>query len=87
MKRLERNRILVTGAASGIGQATALRLLDEGASVVAADVVADGLEKTRAQAQEAGSGERLTLLEMNIADESSVADGVRSAVETLGGLD
>ena len=87
MKRLERQRILVTGAASGIGQATALRLLDEGASVVAADVVADGLEKTRAQAQEAGSGERLTLLEMNIADESSVADGVRSAVETLGGLD
>ena len=87
MKRLERNRILVTGAASGIGQATALRLLDEGAGVVAADVVADGLEKTRAQAQEAGSGERLTLLEMNIADESSVADGVRSAVETLGGLD
>ena len=87
MKRLERNRILVTGAASGIGQATALRLLDEGASVVAADVVADGLEKTRAKAQEAGSGERLTTLEMNIADESSVADGVRSAVETLGGLD
>ncbi|MGA8329232.1 MAG: short-chain dehydrogenase, partial [Mycobacterium sp.] len=32
MKRLDRHRILVTGAASGIGQATALRLLDEGAS-------------------------------------------------------
>jgi NAD(P)-dependent dehydrogenase (short-subunit alcohol dehydrogenase family) len=87
MRRLERNRILVTGAASGIGQATALRLLDEGASLVAADVVTDGLEKTRAQAQEAGSGDRLTTLEMNIADESSVVDGVRSAADTLGGLD
>jgi NAD(P)-dependent dehydrogenase (short-subunit alcohol dehydrogenase family) len=87
MKRLERNRILVTGAASGIGQATALRLLDEGASVVAADVAADGLDKTRAMAQEAGGGERLTTLEMNIADEKSVIDGVRSAVNTLGGLD
>ena len=50
MKRLAGNRILVTGAASGIGQATALRLLDEGAAVVAADVAADGLDKTRAGA-------------------------------------
>ena len=87
MKRLAGNRILVTGAASGIGQATALRLLDEGAAVVAADVAADGLDKTRAQAQEAGGGERLTTLEMNIGDERSVVDGVRSAVDTLGGLD
>ena len=87
MKRLDRNRILVTGGASGIGQATALRLLDEGASVIAADVAADGLEKTRARADETGIGGRLTTLEMNVADEKSVADGVRSAVETLGGLD
>ena len=69
MKRLESNRILVTGAASGIGQATALRLLDEGAAVVAADVAADGLDKTQARAGEIGAGNRLTTLEMNIADE------------------
>ena len=87
MKRLERNRILVTGAASGIGQATALRLLDEGAAVVAADVAADGLDKTRARAAEIGAGERLTTLEMDVGDERSVVDGVRSAVDTLGGLD
>jgi NAD(P)-dependent dehydrogenase (short-subunit alcohol dehydrogenase family) len=84
MKRLEGNRILVTGAASGIGQATTLRLLDEGAAVVAVDISADGLANTRA---EAGSSERLTTLEMNIADEASVVEGVRSAVDTLGGLD
>jgi NAD(P)-dependent dehydrogenase (short-subunit alcohol dehydrogenase family) len=42
MNRLEGQRILVTGAASGIGQATVLRLLAEGASVVGADVAADG---------------------------------------------
>ncbi|WP_068268823.1 SDR family NAD(P)-dependent oxidoreductase [Aldersonia kunmingensis] len=87
MNRLDGRRILVTGAASGIGQSTALRLLAEGASVVAADVSTDGLEKTLAQAQESGSGDRLTLLEMNIGDESSVVGGVRSALAALGGLD
>lgn len=87
MKRLAGDRILVTGAASGIGQATALRLLDEDAAVVAADVAADGLDKTRARAAEIGATERLTTLEMNVGDEKSVIDGVRSAVDTLGGLD
>jgi NAD(P)-dependent dehydrogenase (short-subunit alcohol dehydrogenase family) len=87
MKRLEGNRILVTGAASGIGQATALRLLDEGAAVVAADIAVDGLEKTRGQAHEAGSADRITTVEMNVGDEKSVIDGVRSAVDALGGLD
>lgn len=87
MKRLDRHRILVTGAASGIGRATALRLLDEGAAVVGADVAADGLQKTVAQAQESGTADRLITVEMNIGDESSVVAGVRSAIDALGGLD
>src|SRR5579884_72370 len=87
MKRLEGNRILVTGAASGIGQATVLRLLDEGAAVVGADIAADGLEKTRGQAEEAGSGDRFTAVELDVAEETSAVDGVRSAVDALGGLE
>jgi NAD(P)-dependent dehydrogenase (short-subunit alcohol dehydrogenase family) len=87
MNRLDRHRVLVTGAASGIGQATVLRLLDEGAVVVAADVAAEGLEKTKAQVPASGSAARLTTLEMDISDEQSVVDGVRSDIEALGGLD
>lgn len=87
MNRLTDNRILVTGGASGIGQATVLRLLDEGATVVAADVAVDGLAQTCARAAEAGTGERLTTVEMNVADEQSVVEGVGSAVTALGGLD
>jgi NAD(P)-dependent dehydrogenase (short-subunit alcohol dehydrogenase family) len=87
MKRLEGKRILVTGAASGIGQATALRLLDEGATLVAADIAADGLAKTQARADEAATADRLTTMPMDVGNEDSVIDGVRRAVETLGGLD
>lgn len=74
MDRLNGQRILVTGAASGIGKATALRLQAEGARVIAADVAAV-------------SGSGLTTLQLDIGDERSVVDGVRSAVDTLGGLD
>jgi NAD(P)-dependent dehydrogenase (short-subunit alcohol dehydrogenase family) len=87
MKRLEGKRILVTGGASGIGQSTALRLLDEGATVVAADVAAEGLDATRAHADEAKTADRLTTISMDVANEDSVIDGVSSAAETLGGLD
>ena len=85
--RLDGQRILLTGGASGIGQATTLRLLAEGASVVAADISAEGLAQTAAQAAEAGNADRLVSLEMNIGDEASVVAGVKSAVQTLGGLD
>jgi NAD(P)-dependent dehydrogenase (short-subunit alcohol dehydrogenase family) len=85
MKRLEGNRILVTGAASGIGQATALRLLVEGACVVAADIAV--LDKTRAQAEEAGTDDRLSTVELDVGDENSVVEGVRSAINRMSGLD
>jgi NAD(P)-dependent dehydrogenase (short-subunit alcohol dehydrogenase family) len=85
MKRLEGKRILVTGAASGIGQATAVRLLSEGAAVVAADVATDGLDNTRAQA--GADADRLTTMPLDVGSEDSVIDGVASAVEKLGGLD
>ncbi|MGC2654517.1 MAG: SDR family oxidoreductase [Mycobacterium sp.] len=85
MKRLEGNRILVTGAASGIGQATALRLLAEGACVVAADIAV--LDKTRAEAEEAGTDDRLSTVELDVGDENSVVEGMRSAINRMSGLD
>jgi NAD(P)-dependent dehydrogenase (short-subunit alcohol dehydrogenase family) len=85
MNRYEGRRVLVTGGGSGIGQATVLRMLAEGGSVVAADVSEAGLADTVAKAGDTGG--RLSTVVMNVADEASVKAGVASAVQTLGGLD
>jgi NAD(P)-dependent dehydrogenase (short-subunit alcohol dehydrogenase family) len=78
-------RVLITGGGSGIGQACALRILSEGGRVVAADISRSGLDDTMAKAGSCDG--RLSTIEMDVADEGSVAAGVGTAVEQLGGLD
>lgn len=87
MNRFTDRRALITGAGSGIGQATVLRLLAEGATVVAADVARSGLDDTVSRATAAGQADRLTTVLVDIADEESVRAAVPAAVERLGGLD
>ena len=65
----------MTGAASGIGRATARRLLDDGATVVGADIAADAGDL----------GERWTYVPTDVTDESAVAALVATAVEVGGG--
>ncbi|MDN3260190.1 SDR family NAD(P)-dependent oxidoreductase [Streptomyces sp. CSDS2] len=85
MNRYEGRRVLITGGGSGIGQATVLRVLAEGGSVVAADVSERGLRDTAEKA--AGHADRLTTLVIDVSDETSVRAGVAAATATLGGLD
>lgn len=87
MNRFEGRKILITGGGSGIGQATVARVLEEGGRVVAADIAAPGLEKTRQQAAEAGTEGRLTTVTVDISDETSVRESAGGAIEGLGGLD
>lgn len=87
MERFEDRRIIVTGSGSGIGQATVARLLDEGGTVVACDVSADGLTATMAAAQDTGTAKRLTTAVLDVSDEAAVGDVVSAAVNDLGGLD
>ena len=77
--------VLVTGAGSGIGEATALRFGREGAAVAAADLSAEAAERTAETIRRAG-GRALALA----ADVSRAADCRRLVDETvrqLGGLD
>ncbi|MGO4588902.1 SDR family NAD(P)-dependent oxidoreductase [Paenarthrobacter sp. 2TAF44] len=85
MNRYEGRRVLVTGGGSGIGQATVLRLLSEGGTVVAADISEAGLEDTTTAAVHLGG--QLTTVVMDVGNEASVNHGVRQSTEVLGGLD
>jgi len=67
--------VIVTGAASGIGRATAARLLADGATVVGADI-ADAAEDL---------GERWTYVRTDVTDEGAVQALVASGVEAGGG--
>ena len=87
MDRFVDRRVIVTGAGSGMGRATALRLLAEGARLVACDLSPEGLAGTAKQAADAGTAERLTTAVVDISDEASVGRAVPDAVATLGGLD
>ncbi|MFI0462458.1 SDR family NAD(P)-dependent oxidoreductase [Saccharopolyspora sp. 5N102] len=87
MERFEGRRILITGAGSGIGQATVHRILAEGGRVIGFDRSEEGLAATAATAAENGTAERLTTAVVDVADESSVRAGVADAVATLDGLD
>jgi NAD(P)-dependent dehydrogenase (short-subunit alcohol dehydrogenase family) len=80
MARFDGRTILVTGAASGIGWATAARLVGEGALVVGADVVTPPAEPPAA-------GGTWVPVKLDVRDEDAVAAAVERAVAEGGRLD
>jgi NAD(P)-dependent dehydrogenase (short-subunit alcohol dehydrogenase family) len=78
-------RALITGAGSGIGRATALRLAADGAGVACLDIDTDAAAAVASQVEAAGG--RAVACCADVRSEDEVAAAVAQAAEALGGLD
>ena len=77
--------LLVTGASSGIGEATALALAGAGAAVAIGARRKDRLDALSARLRETGAS--VLQLDLDVTEEAACADAVRRTREELGGLD
>jgi 3-oxoacyl-[acyl-carrier protein] reductase len=74
------SKVLVTGAASGMGRVFALELAKAGASVAACDLNLAGAQET------AGMAKGIVAIEADVSKEDQVQGAIKKAAEALGGL-
>ena len=80
--RFEGKTVVVTGAGSGIGRATALRLADEGAIVIATDIVPTGLESLVTEA----TTDRVITVVGDVSESETIAAIIAAADGKLHGV-
>ncbi len=84
--KMENKRCIITGAASGIGLATAKRFVQEGAKVAIADLKLEDAQKAAADLTAMGPGTAMGVA-MNVMSEDAVNAGVAAVVAAWGGVD
>lgn len=85
MNRLENKVAIVTGAASGMGEATVKLFAAQGAKVIAADINVAGLERVVAEVKAAGGD--ITAVQVDIGNEEMIQNMIHTAIDTYGKLD
>jgi NAD(P)-dependent dehydrogenase (short-subunit alcohol dehydrogenase family) len=85
MKRIAGKACIVTGAGSGIGRATALRLGEEGGRVLCVDI--DGASAQQTAALVTGAGAEADAVAADVSDARSVEDYTARCAERFGGVD
>lgn len=86
LKRILGKKVLVTGAAQGIGYAIAKLFAEHGADLILADIQIEKLQQV-ANDLEASTGQRCIAVQTNVADRSQVETLIQTAAEELGGID
>jgi NAD(P)-dependent dehydrogenase (short-subunit alcohol dehydrogenase family) len=84
MNRLQDRVAVVTGAASGIGQASACAMAAAGARVVAGDIDLEGAQRTVERIRQAGG--EATALPLDAMQDESIAALIRKSRETYGAI-
>ncbi|WFM71699.1 3-hydroxyacyl-CoA dehydrogenase [Halomonas sp. CKK8] len=84
--KFQDNTFIITGGASGLGEATVRELHGAGARVVIADLNAERGEALAAELNTQGSGERAAFQRTNVTDETDAQAAVDLAVSRFGGL-
>ncbi|MBM4245714.1 MAG: SDR family oxidoreductase [Deltaproteobacteria bacterium] len=85
--RLDGKVAVITGGGNGIGRATVLRFLEEGARVVLADLNEQTGHETLALARQAGTDAQARFIRTDVAREADVAAAVALATSAFGRLD
>ena len=85
MRRFDGKKAVVTGAASGIGKAVAIRLAEEGAAVACLDIQADAAAATAAAITDAGGTASAHVVDL--LDTASIKGVIDAAAKGLGGID
>ena len=86
-KRFEDKVILMTGAASGLGQDAAKRIAAEGAKLVLVDVNEDALKETEELVKKENSNAEVLLIKADVSSEDEVKNYVDKTVEAFGKID
>lgn len=87
MKRFEGKSVIITGAGSGLGEAAAVRLAEEGAQLVLVDLNAEGLERTKRLVLEVAPEAEVELVTGNVAKPEDADAYVNRTLERFGKID
>ena len=84
-KKFENKSIVITGAASGIGRATALAFAKEGGKIMVSDVNEAGGKETVGMIQKQGG--EAAFFKADVSDQQAVISLMKATVDTFGSLD
>lgn len=87
LNRFEDKVVLITGAASGLGQDAAVRIASEGAKLVLVDLNEEALKETEELIKKDSSDAEVLTIKADVSDEAAVKNYVDKTIDTYGKID
>ena len=87
LNRFEDKVVLITGAASGLGQDAAVRIASEGAKLVLVDLNEEALKETEQLVKDENADAKVLSITADVSDEAAVKNYVDKTIDTFGKID